>query len=184
LTLKSIRFKVKEKILEEKMKNSYEVKHVVTYAVELMLVNFKFGVGSPRLIGKFKTWFENLFEVNNPVDYRLRRFETIVTDDPQKVTVLVIVLQNEIRAFYELFEEFCFAEGFGGFEEELEKKLKSLRTLSVEKVFQEEIIIKHEKYGVGKILRVANNRVKILFMRGEIEHLEKTELEIISLKEE
>ena len=130
-------------------------------------LDIKFGLGSAILIGKLENWFRNIFEVNDPVGFRLRQFEILSNSNYENTSILIILLENEWGVFYELLKQFCFQYGFGGIEEELSQALKKWRKGRKESSFLGNGYVQHQKDGVGKVLKINHTLVTVLLTTGE-----------------
>ncbi len=159
-----------------------------------IIINFKFGAGTPRAIAQFQSWFQNIF--NNDYDETvdlIPKFFRLGNEGDQKSSFLFIVPLKEIRGFYELFDQFCVEKGFGGIEHELRKKLTKLRKLSTQRKLKLGILVQHSDpvigpqhsdLGIGRIQEIKDEKVIVLFANAEEKEIDIKELEIISLREE
>jgi hypothetical protein len=164
--------------MEEIVKNLFRV--ICFDTLGLILLEVKFGLGSAKLIGKLKAWFNNIFVVSSPMDCELREFKIIPSNSYGKCNILITVTENEVWSFYELLEQFCFQNGFGGFEYELQMVLNFFRKEENKKAIGKDSIVRNEKNEVAKVLRVMPVMVDIVFVNGKIKRRKTSKLMNIS----
>ena len=166
--------------MEEIVKNLFRV--ICFDTLGLILLEVKFGLGSAKLIGidKLEVWFNNIFAVSNPMDCELREFKIIPSNSYGKCNILITVTENEVWSFYELLEQFCFQNDFGGFEHESWKRLDFFRKEEIKKVIGKNSIVKNKKDGVGKVLRVMPVMVDIVLVNSKIKRRKISKLMNIS----
>ena len=141
-------------------------------------IKIKFGLGSALLIGKLKTWSNIIFDIDST--HGLRKFAFSLPNNDEKCTILIVLLENEWGAFYELLEQFCSIYGFGGFEKKLRKNLRVWRKKEIKRPPQVGTIIRDKKVGVGRIVKIMPVMVLIKFVDGKEKRRKIEKLNIIS----
>ena len=160
------------------MENLIEIEELAVLVAKR--IKIKFGLGSTLLIGKLKTWFKIIFDIK--LTNGLRRFAYSLPNNDERCTILVILLENEWGAFYELLEQFCsiYGHGFGGFEKELRKNLEVWRKREIKGSPQVGTIIKDKEAGVGRIVKIMQVMACIEFVDGKEKRRKIEKLNIIS----
>lgn len=159
------------------MENLFETENLGFLMPKKMKI--KFGLGSALLIGELKTWFNNIFEIDDPIGSRLRKFEILPSKD-ENATILINLFENEWGAFYELLEQFCFKHGFGGSEKELRENLEIWRKREIKDNLRLGAVVKDQKFGVSRVVKIMPVMVDIISVDGEMKRCKKTELINIS----
>jgi|GEM_PF-3388165 len=131
------------------------------------ILDIKFGLGSAVLIGELESWFKSVFETNDPLGSKLIILIALAIADDEKCSILISLFENEWGALYELLDQFCFLHGYGGFEKELRKNLKSWRKGRNEHCFLETGLAKHQEDGVLRILSINHTTVRAVSVNGD-----------------